>query len=625
MTLGQVSDSLDEAIARSARRSLTQLIQGLDAPTIGSQIIGALQSLKKLSEREKPKYDAWDAVIYALWYQPGQVNLAYSLSKALLGQTREGESYLRLDDNWKLHVDDFGCGAWAMQFGLALALADLKHPLQGFPVVTVSPNDESEPMMKMGAMLWKDFCCSARDELAEACRAISGGAPSSGVNTSTETWLTALHVTYEEGRVEREREFQRRGVLLNPDEIIATTRFNQMLLPQLPNGYVRQAISSDLVIGDLCLFPNATKLRKQIFDDLVRNAIPDGAGKDFAKDWLTKRQTRWQSSAVKTAHAGVFRSIGGHAVLDQQPAIPGLAIEDQLTDSIPSDRPSKVGLATATFSHAKEILNYASGFMDAYDFTLNPYSGCSFGCTYCYAAFFSRTPGERDNWGHWVKVKENAVELLRKEKFRKRQALDGKSIYMSTVTDPYQPIERKLRLTRGLLEVMADGHKPKLVVQTRSPDVARDIDLFKRIEENGGRVQVNMTVTTDDEDIRRTFEPFCPSNSNRLQAIGGIESAGIESCITMTPILLINDPERFANDLLATGVGKFIIQPFHFGKGKFTASTREEAIGSMARKLRCEISEFRDRYEEHYRHTREVLKDRLPSLGDGKIGFKPPF
>ena len=137
--------------------------------------------------------------------------------------------------------------------------------------------------------------------------------------------------------------------------------------------------------------------------------------------------------------------------------------------------------------------------MEEYDFTLNPYGGCSFGCTYCYAAFFSRTKQGRDTWGKWVDVKENAVELMDK---RRAGSLDGKLIYMSSVTDPYQPVERDLELTRKVLEIMADRHKPKLVVQTRSPDVVRDVDLFQRIEANGGRVQVNMTITTDDEDVR---------------------------------------------------------------------------------------------------------------------------
>lgn len=144
---------------------------------------------------------------------------------------------------------------------------------------------------------------------------------------------------------------------------------------------------------------------------------------------------------------------------------------------------------------------------------LNPYSGCSFGCTYCCAAFFSRNTQRRDSWSKWIPAKENAIALLAK---RKPGALDGKLTYMSSITDPYQPVERELRITSGLLELMAKRHKPKLVAQTRRPLAARDCKLFQRIVKNDGRVQVNMTVTTDDEDIRRAFELFCPSNPRRL-------------------------------------------------------------------------------------------------------------
>ena len=234
--------------------------------------------------------------------------------------------------------------------------------------------------------------------------------------------------------------------------------------------------------------------------------------------------------------------------------------------------------------------------MDAYDYTLNPYGGWFFGCTYCYAAFFSRDVEKRDTWGYWVVVKENAPELLEK---RKPGALDGKLIYMSSVTDPYQPVERELRLTRRLLEIRADrGDKPKLVVQTRSPDVVRDCGLFRRIEENGGRVQVNMTATTDDEDIRRTFRPFCPSNPARLRVIGAVQESGIDTCITMTPLLLVSSPYAFADSLCATGVQKFIAQPFHFQRGKFLAGTRDKAFDLMAEKLGCDRDSSRDEYLE---------------------------
>ena len=327
-------------------------------------------------------------------------------------------------------------------------------------------------------------------------------------------------------------------------------------------------------------------------------------------------------------------------------------------DGVAVSQPLRIGDTTVSYAESGAILNRATGFMDAYDFTLNPYSGCSFGCSYCYAAFFSTTAEERDNWGNWVRVKENAIDLLRKKiKGRHKDKCGGwkpnneSLIYMSSVTDPYQPVERKLELTRGLLKILANQdepvqklgttnalfelnapysagenrHKPKLVAQTRSPDVVRDVDLFRQIEDNGGRVQVNMTVTTDDEDIRRTFEPFCPSNMVRLKAIGEVQAAGVQTCITMTPLLLVSQPYAFVDSLLDTGVEKFIAQPFHFARGKFVASTRERAFELMAEKLGCERSEFQDTYLEHYNRVFEVLRENLPNLGEGKDGFKPPF
>ena len=110
--------------------------------------------------------------------------------------------------------------------------------------------------------------------------------------------------------------------------------------------------------------------------------------------------------------------------------------------ALPEDEPSvanrleRIGPTAVTYAPSREILTRATGFMDAYDYTLNPYSGCSFGCTYCYAAFFSRDIEKQKSWGNWVTVKENAAALLKK---RKPGFLDGKRIYMSSVTDPYQP------------------------------------------------------------------------------------------------------------------------------------------------------------------------------------------
>ena len=309
-----------------------------------------------------------------------------------------------------------------------------------------------------------------------------------------------------------------------------------------------------------------------------------------------------------------------------------------MTAALAAQIPSRAGGAEVTSAPARSVLTKATGFMSEYDFTLNPYSGCSFGCSYCYAAFFSPSQENRDAWGQWVRVKENAEELLAN---RKPGSLDGKRIYMGSVTDPYQPIERELGLTRKLLKILAgepspeyprlldEPHKPKLVVQTRSPDVVHDCDLFRRIEENGGRAQVNITVTTDDEEVRRTFEPSCPPNEARLRAAAKAQAEGVAVCVTMTPLLWTSDPRAFADRLLETGVRKFIIQPFHYQRGKFVASTREKAVDLMARKLDCDRAVFRERYLAHYNEAYAVLKAKLEKdgaeLGEGKDGFKPPF
>jgi DNA repair photolyase len=188
-----------------------------------------------------------------------------------------------------------------------------------------------------------------------------------------------------------------------------------------------------------------------------------------------------------------------------------------------------------------------------------------------------------------------------------RTDLRGKSIYMSSVTDPYQPVERRLGLVRDLLVELVT-RQPKLVVQTRGPLVTRDIDLLSQFDD----VRVNMTVTTDSEQVRRAFEPTCPSNSQRLDAIRQVQEAGIQTCITMTPLLPIENPQEFARQLLATGVRRFVVQPFHASSGRFVAGTRDAAV---------EMSKHLNWDEDRYRATVEVLRERAPSprRGTGRI------
>jgi len=271
------------------------------------------------------------------------------------------------------------------------------------------------------------------------------------------------------------------------------------------------------------------------------------------------------------------------------------------------EKKTSLGKSEVLYRNAASILTEGKGFMDGYDYTLNPYSGCTFGCTYCYAAFFSRSEEQRKNWGYWVQVKENALQLLMK--FRKKPLID-KTIYLSSVTDPYQPIDKELGLTRSILKELLDNHKVRLVIQTRSPLSTRDIDLFQQFE----TIQVNMTITTDSEDVRKAFEPLCPSNKVRLKAIKEINDAGVNSCITMTPLLPVKDAHLFATGLVQSGIKKFIIQPFHADKGKFVASTREDAM-----KIVKEMNWTNDKYLE----VQNIIQQYIPNIGIGKDGFKP--
>ncbi len=256
---------------------------------------------------------------------------------------------------------------------------------------------------------------------------------------------------------------------------------------------------------------------------------------------------------------------------------------------------------------ASSILTRASGFIDSFDYTLNPYRGCVFGCSYCYAAFFPRSRTLRDTWGEWVQIKSNAVSRLA----RMRTDLRGKSVYMSSVTDPYQPLEQELQLVRDLLPLMAERGMD-LVVQTRSPLVTRDLELLAAFP----RVCVNMTVTTDSEAVRTAFEPACPPVPARLDAITAVAAAGIPTAITLTPLLPIENLDRFTADLLATGASRFAMQYFEADRGLFIAGT-----GTQART----VARHMGWNEQAYRKVRNHLRRCLPDLREGRAGFEAPW
>ena len=170
------------------------------------------------------------------------------------------------------------------------------------------------------------------------------------------------------------------------------------------------------------------------------------------------------------------------------------------------------------------------------DFMVNPYIGCRFGCKYCYASFMGRFVGKKvADWGEYVYPKINAPQLLTKEIERKLPDKGkGKEIFFSSVTDPYQGLEVKYRLTRQCLEVLADwGFAGTLSILTKSNLVTRDIDILKRFR----NAIVGLTVTSADDGISRYFEKYAPAVTDRFEALKKLNQAGIKTYAFIGPLL----------------------------------------------------------------------------------------
>ena len=162
------------------------------------------------------------------------------------------------------------------------------------------------------------------------------------------------------------------------------------------------------------------------------------------------------------------------------------------------------------------------------DYTINPYIGCEHGCTYCYARFMKRFAGHDEDWGEFVDVKINAAGLLRRE-VKKKQV--GK-VWISGVCDPYQPLEKKYELTKRCLEVLLKSGW-HVTIQTKSPLVLRDLELLREFDE----IEVGLTITTADENIRKIFEPKASSIKQRIETLEKLHSMGIKVFAMVAPVL----------------------------------------------------------------------------------------
>ncbi len=256
---------------------------------------------------------------------------------------------------------------------------------------------------------------------------------------------------------------------------------------------------------------------------------------------------------------------------------------------------------------ARSIFSPATGFIQrgGFNWTCNPYVGCTFSCAYCYAAFLPQNRRPVEDWGKWFQAKKNAIEIARKQ----AKKVAGQAVYISSVTDPYMPVERSLGLTRGILEELVP-HQPRLLIQTRGPLVVRDIDVLKQFHS----VRVNMSITTDSEAVRQVFEPKAPPLERRWQALEELRASGLTVGVCVTPTLPIEDVDGFVKRLVEFAPDVLVTQYFHDSGGGFGADTGEKARDSL--------EQFRWTEEDYHRFVAR-LRERM-QVFEAEQGFFPP-
>jgi DNA repair photolyase len=261
-------------------------------------------------------------------------------------------------------------------------------------------------------------------------------------------------------------------------------------------------------------------------------AKPAGApSEDAAPVLLVKRKGRGAVTNLPHRFESTVREADGDA-LDADLT----AAEANADDALPA-LPT-----TVTFEQARSLLAYNDSPDIPFDRSINPYRGCEHGCIYCYArpthSYLNLSPGL--DFETRLVAKINAVDRLRAELAAPgyRPAV----INIGSATDAYQPIERDLRITRGVLELLTETRHPFSVV-TKSSLVERDIDLLQSAAADG-LTAVFISLTTLDPAISRSLEPRAASPARRLRTIATLAQAGVPVHVNTAPVIpFINEPE----------------------------------------------------------------------------------
>jgi DNA repair photolyase len=190
----------------------------------------------------------------------------------------------------------------------------------------------------------------------------------------------------------------------------------------------------------------------------------------------------------------------------------------------------------------RALLNRCTSSRVPFTWTINPYRGCEFACKYCYARYTHEFMEMRDglDFERKIYVKQQAAWLLRQDL---RKVKRGEQIAIGTATDPYQPVEKRLEVTRGILEELALHHGLDIGIVTKSDLIVRDIDVLRRVAEHNS-LFVSLTITTLDTKLARILEPRAPRPDLRLDAVRELSAAGVNTGIVCAPVLpgITDDP-----------------------------------------------------------------------------------
>ncbi|MEC5394046.1 PA0069 family radical SAM protein [Bergeyella sp. RCAD1439] len=201
----------------------------------------------------------------------------------------------------------------------------------------------------------------------------------------------------------------------------------------------------------------------------------------------------------------------------------------------PEDEPVPREKTTFTEVFPKTIVNTVKSTDLPMDYSLNPYQGCEHGCSYCYARptheYLGYSAGL--DFERKIMVKSSAPALL--EKFFRKKGYAPSPIILSGNTDPYQPIERKLEITRKLLTLFRDYRHPVSII-TKNALILRDLDILAPLAEQN-LVQVNLSLPTINEDLRKVMEPRTSTVEQKLKTIEKLSEAGIPVKILCAPVI----------------------------------------------------------------------------------------